>query len=131
MKILILSYYYYPDLGPGALRAKSVVDEIIKKKFSELKIDVLTTLPNRYKSTNIFAKIKEKKNYVNIHRFKMPQKNNGLINQVLSFLYFSIRVLQISKNKKWDIIFCTSSKLLTASLGAILKKKKYKVVFGY
>ena len=127
MKILILSYYYFPDLGPGALRAKSVVNELVNRKIPGLQIDVFTTLPNRYSSTKIFAETMEKNDSVTIHRFETPRKNDSLANQILSFLYFSKGVLKKSKNKKWDIIFCTSSKLFTASLGAILKNNNTKL----
>ena len=55
MRILILSFFYPPDIGPGALRAKSIVDSLIKEGPSDLEIDVLTTMPNRYHSLNISA----------------------------------------------------------------------------
>ena len=53
MRILVLSYYYPPDIGPGSLRAKSIVDALLDEGPSNLKIDVITTKPNRYHSLNI------------------------------------------------------------------------------
>ena len=53
MRILVLSYYYPPDIGPGSLRAKSIVDALLEEGPSNLKIDVITTKPNRYHSLNI------------------------------------------------------------------------------
>ena len=45
MRILVLSYYYPPDIGPGSLRAKSIVDALLEEGPSNLKIDVITTTP--------------------------------------------------------------------------------------
>ena len=53
MRILVLSYYYPPDIGPGSLRAKSIVDALLDEGPSNLKIDVITTKPNRYHSLKI------------------------------------------------------------------------------
>ena len=50
LNILLLSFYYPPDIGPGSLRAASIVDALVEKGKNNLKIDVLTTMPNRYSS---------------------------------------------------------------------------------
>ena len=56
MRILLLSFYYPPDIGPGPLRAESIVKSLIEVGPPNLKIDVLTTLPNRYHSFRMKAK---------------------------------------------------------------------------
>ena len=43
MHILVLSFYYPPDIGPGSLRAKSIVDALIEEGPSDLKIDIITS----------------------------------------------------------------------------------------
>ena len=53
MRILLLSYFYTPDIGPGSSRSKSLIDALIGKGSTDLKIDVMTTMPNRYPSLNI------------------------------------------------------------------------------
>ena len=73
MRILILSFYYPPDIGPGALRAKSIVDALINEGPSDLKIDVLTTMPNRYHSLNISALQHEVSSKISINRFVLPK----------------------------------------------------------
>ncbi|MDA7801163.1 hypothetical protein N8950_00275 [Candidatus Pelagibacter sp.] len=55
MRILVLSSNYPPDLGPGALRAKSIVDALVEEGPSDIKIDVITTMPNRYHSISVFC----------------------------------------------------------------------------
>jgi len=46
MKILVLSYYYTPDIGPGALRAESIVKALNEK-------DINNTIHNYIKSKSI------------------------------------------------------------------------------
>jgi hypothetical protein len=51
MRILLLSFYYPPDIGPGPLRAQALVEALLHvaehSDLSDLKIDIVTTLPNR------------------------------------------------------------------------------------
>ena len=90
MRILILSFYYPPDIGPGALRAKSIVDALIKEGPSDLKIDVLTTMPNRYHSLNIPALQHEVSSKISINRFVLPKHKNGILDQSKAFFSFPI-----------------------------------------
>ena len=52
MRILILSFYFPPDLSAGSFRTKSLTDALIRSTDDELEIEVITTLPNRYSNTN-------------------------------------------------------------------------------
>lgn len=122
MRILVLSFYYPPDLGPTSLRPKSIVDSLVDQNLPELKIDVLTTFPNRYHSHNI-KKIKNlENNFVSIHRIKIPKHKNNFFDQSISFFYFAFYVQKFIINKKWDIVVSTSSRLMTASLAAYVAK---------
>ena len=123
MRILIISFYYPPDIGPGSFRAKSIVDALVDKEPS-VKIDVLTAMPNRYQFFNKSAKKKENKKKVNIYRINVPKHKNGIIDQVKAFLFFSYAVKEFVKKKKWDIVVVTSSRLMSAFLGAWIAKKK-------
>ena len=125
MRILILSFYYPPDIGPGPLRAKSIAETLKNIKFKEkVEIDVFTTMPNRYRSTKTTALKLEQISNLSIHRFKIPAHKNGMIDQSFSFLRFAFSVLVSSRNQKWDIVIATSSRLMTASLAAYIAYKK-------
>ena len=87
-RILFISYYYNPDIGPGALRAKSIVDSLIKDGPSDMKIEVLTTMPNRYPSLDIPTKQFEFNDNVTIHRFQLPKHKNGIFDQIIAFATF-------------------------------------------
>ena len=80
MRILVLSFYYPPDIGPGSLRAKSIVDAL-KLQDKSVLIDVMTTMPNRYRSINIEAQVFEEDDKVAIHRFHLPDHKNGMVDQ--------------------------------------------------
>ena len=122
MRILVLSFYYSPDIGPGPLRAKSLV-EALKRQDENIFIDVMTTMPNRYHSMNIDAEKFEKDNIVAIHRFELPEHQNGMIDQAYAFTRFFPKVLKKIKNQEYDVVVATSSRLFTAVLGALIAKR--------
>lgn len=124
MRILFISFYYPPDIGPGSLRAKSIVDSLIRNGPSNIKIDVITTMPNRYYSFNVSAPEEEISSNVFVKRICLPRHKNGLFDQAKAFVLFSLKLLKLIKKKKWDIIIVTSSRLMTASLAALVAKQK-------
>ena len=123
MKILLLSFYYTPDIGPGPVRAKSLVDALVEVAGPGLKIDVLTTQPNRYKSLGASAAPFECLGNVSITRFQLPAHKSGMADQTKAFAAFAGAVLKATKGKQWDIVVATSSRLMTAALGAWVAKR--------
>lgn len=124
MQILLLSFYFPPDIGPGSLRAKSILDALIEYHSKDINVDVVTTIPNRYHLYNQNAQNFEKNIRHNIHRIKIPKHKNKFFDQIKSFAYYSFRVLKFIKNKDYDVVISTSSRLMTATLGACIAKKK-------
>jgi glycosyltransferase involved in cell wall biosynthesis len=122
-RILFISYYYHPDIGPGALRAKSIVDSLIKYGPSDVKIDVLTTVPNRYSSLDISAAQLEFNGKLTIRRFQLPKHQNGIFDQIIAFVFFFFNVQKFIYKKKWDIVVATSGRLFTASLAKLVSKQ--------
>ncbi len=120
MKILYLTFYYYPDLCAGSFRNTSLSDELKSKIKKSDKIDLITTLPNRYKSYENYAKSFEKNNNLNVRRIKLPKHKSGLMDQSFAFIVFFFRVLKLTKGKKYDIVFASSSRLFTAFLSSII-----------
>ena len=58
VRILVLSFYYQPDLCAGSFRCTALVEEL--KKQSNCEIEIITTLPNRYASFSVDAQKVEK-----------------------------------------------------------------------
>lgn len=122
MRILVLSFYYPPDVGPGPLRAKSLVEEL-KRLDENVFIDVMTTMPNRYHSMNIDAQKFEQDNKVAIHRFQLPEHQSGMRDQALAFIKYFSNSIWLSRSHQYDIVVSTSGRLFTATLGAVIAKK--------
>lgn len=127
MRILLLSFYYPPDIGPGPLRAKSIVDamQLVSKRtgVTGLYVDVLTTVPNRYHSMNLAGPRFERTDRVAIHRFVLPTHRGGMADQGRAFFAYARAVRRHAKGEAYDLVIATSSRLLTASLGGWVARK--------
>jgi Glycosyl transferases group 1 len=120
MKILFLTFHYEPDLSAGAFKNTPLVKSLLSKMNSTDTIEVITTMPNRYHSFKNEALYFEKREGVTIHRIKLPAHKNGFIDQVHAFRTYYFKVQQITKGRKYDLVYASSSKLFTAFLGARL-----------
>lgn len=121
MKILILSFYYAPDLCAGSFRCHALVEQL--KSLTDWDIDIITTMPNRYSSFYSDASKHEKNGRVNIHRIVLPTHNNGMFDQMISYRTFYSQAIKIASDEKYDFVFSTSSRLFTGYLGARVSNK--------
>lgn len=121
MKLLVLSFYFQPDLCAGSFRASALVGQLNR---TDLEIEVVTTAPNRYSSFEQKAKTYEVIDGINIHRIALPTHNSGMYDQILAFLSYYRHVMKLTKDKEYDAVFATSSRLFTAFLGARIARKK-------
>lgn len=122
MNILILSFYFQPDLCAGSFRNTAFVKSL--KKIKQIKhIDVVTTMPNRYNSYVQLAQEKEIDGKVTINRFETGSHNSGMLDQSKGFINFAFSTLKHIKGKKYDLIYASSSRLMTGFLGAFISKK--------
>lgn len=128
MKILFLSFYYPPDLCAGSFRSKSLIDAL-KKQDGSAVIDILTTIPNRYKSFTKNSLEFENHEGVTIRRIELPHHKSGMFDQSKAFLKYFVNVLKFIRGKDYDLVFATSSRLMTAFLGARISKKIGKPLY--
>lgn len=142
-KLLVLSLYYYPDIGPGPTRVKSIIDTLNKNKFSE--INLITSYPFRYPDYKLpYDNFKilnnlTSKNYdlykhenLKIYRIKLKQHKNTMSSQIFSYFKFFYYVLILSIKIKPNLIFATSGRLMTAFLAyliSIINRSKLIVEF--
>lgn len=124
MRILVLSFYFKPDLCAGSFRATALVEALAKELPSDSTIEVLTTLPNRYGSYSIEAPATEKVVNLSVTRVELPAHQSGMIDQAKAFIAFARAVLRLTKMNQYDLVFATSSRLMTASLGAWIARRK-------
>lgn len=123
MRVLLLSFYYPPDIGPAPLRAESIVDALLKEGAGELKIDVITTMPNRYRSYRTEASVTEVRECLTIQRVVLPGHASGMFDQAKAFAVFAWGVLRLCRRRQWDVVAVTSSRLMTAALAAFVAKR--------
>ena len=122
MRILVLSFYYQPDLCAGSFRTTSLIEQL--KQHDDVNIEIVTTMPNRYASFSATANTFEQLDNVTINRIVLPSHKSGMLDQIKSFTRFYIEAMKLTKQKEYDVVFATSSRLFTAFLGARLAKKK-------
>jgi hypothetical protein len=123
LKILILSFYYEPDLSAGSFRTTALVNAMLDQLSSVDHIDVITTVPNRYSSFNIEALAVEKHPQLTINRIALPTHKSRMLDQSKAFIEYAKGVSGLLKDKKYDLVFATSSRLMTAVLGAYVSKR--------
>ncbi len=119
MNLLILSFFYKPDLSAGSFRTTALVDSL-KCNHPDAKVDVITTLPNRYSNYAEDCKKVEYDGNVTIYRADVSTRFSGIVGQIISFFLFFIFTLKLIIGKKYNIIYATSSRLMTAFLGAVV-----------
>ncbi len=123
MKILVLSFYFRPDLSAGSFRSMALV-RALAELAPDAEIKVITTMPNRYHSFVVDATEYEVVDGIAITRIALPLHKSGMLDQIKAFLYFARGVLKEVRNYEYDLIFATSSRLMTAVLGAWVSRRK-------
>lgn len=124
MKILILSFYFTPDLSAGSFRAASLVDALVRTLPPDAQVDVLTTQPNRYASFNQGSvPSTEKFGNVTVQRFALPSHKSGMVDQAKAFTAYFKAVNAATRGRQYDLVYATSSRLFTAFLGAIVARR--------
>lgn len=124
MKLLILSFYYQPDLSAGSFRSTALVDALLKRLPVDAHIELITTLPNRYSTFTSAAPELEEHPRLTVRRVALPAHKSGMIDQAKAFLVYANTVRKIIKDKRHDLVYATSSRLMTAVLGALIARKQ-------
>lgn len=123
MKVLLLSFYFQPDLSAGSFRNTAFVDSLLKTLPSGSEIHVVTTLPNRYSSFSVDALENESNAELTVKRVQLPAHASGMTDQSRAFLIYAKQVRAFIKGGEYDVVFASSSRLMTAVLGAWVARK--------
>lgn len=124
MRILFLSFYYEPDLCAGSFRAAALIQALQALLPAGSHIDVLTTMPNRYSSFNAAAPEVEEGGTLSIRRIALPSHKSGMRDQSKAFFAYASGVRAHVRSRKYDLVFATSSRLMTAVLGAYVARSQ-------
>lgn len=128
LKILILSFYFTPDLCAGAFRAEALVQALVQR-FPRAQLDVITTLPNRYQSFSAEAPETEHRPGLRITRIALPLHRSGMRDQSLAFLRFYRETMRITRSETYDLVIGTSSRLMTAVLAAKVARQNGALLY--
>ena len=123
MRLLVLSFYYPPDLCAGSFRTQALISALKKYSLQGLEVDIFTTQPNRYAELLCSAENYEDKGWLRISRIELSPHQSGMADQARAFLKYAIKVRSLTRSGNWDLVYATSSRLMTAALGAYLSRK--------
>lgn len=124
MRILFLSFYYHPDLSAGSFRNTALVAALKDQLPAGSHIDVITTLPSRYASFSVDAPQHEEVDDVTVQRIALPEHKSGMLDQSRAFMTYAREAVKLTKSKDYDLVYASSSRLMTAALGSLIARKK-------
>lgn len=119
----MLSFYFRPDLSAGSFRASALVDSLLAILPAGATIDVITTTPNRYSTFTREVSDVETAGPLKVRRIPLPAHRSDLWGQSRAFLHFARHANRHAKNVPYDVVFATSSRLMTAALGAWIARR--------
>jgi Glycosyl transferases group 1/Glycosyl transferase 4-like domain len=123
LRILVLSFYFQPDLSAGSFRATTLVDALLVSMAPGSAIDVITTAPNRYSSFKQDFPPQEKAGPLTVTRIDLPVHRSDLWGQSRAFFHFAWHAMRLTAGRDYDLVFATSSRLMTAALGARIARR--------
>ncbi|GAB2596239.1 glycosyltransferase family 4 protein [Spirosoma areae] len=128
MRILYLTFYFEPDIGPGSFRNTALVNELARQLGSGSEIHVISTQPNRYDSFRPAADTREERRNgdcrVLVERVTVPAHASDQFGQIRSFWVYYWAAHRLTRKKEYDLVVASSSRLFTAFLGARLARQK-------
>lgn len=124
----MLSFYYHPDLSAGSFRTTALIKALIERLPEGAQVDVVSTLPNRYSTFSREAPEIETHPGLDIRRIRLPSHKSGMADQSRAFIHFAREVKRHVQSRQYDLVYATSSRLMTATLGAwIARQQKAKL----
>ena len=121
VRVLLLTYYFPPDLSAGSFRAEALANALIGSD-TRVELDVVTTTPNRYASHRPDVDVLNWEG-LSIRRVVLPETAPGLMGHARSFFTFAKGGRSVVPGKQYDVVVATSSRLMTACLGAWLARQ--------
>lgn len=123
-RILLLSFFFPPDLCAGSFRARALVDALLSVGGESVRVDVVTTHPNRYHTHQVVTTNKEEQGGLRIYRLPLPPHRGGFFEQARAFRAYAQQVWRLAGEQHYDLVVATSSRLVTAVLGACISHRQ-------
>ena len=129
MRLLLISFYFTPDLSAGSFRAAALAKALRANLSGDFELEVCTTQPNRYRTFAQSARQTEHDGPVTIHRFAVPGHSSGMFDQSRSYLAFARAVWKHVRRRRFDAIVVTSGRLMSAVLGSVIARHQEAPLF--
>ncbi len=129
MRLLLVSFYYPPDLCAGSFRAGALVAALRERAPPGTQIDVVTTLPNRYQTFAAQAPELEAGSGLEVRRIRLPTHRSDMLGQARAFLTFARQARRYVAGRQYDVVLATSSRLMSAVLGAWLARRRQTALY--
>lgn len=123
MRILIVTYFYSPDIRPGAFRSAGLVRALREMGGGDCEIDVITTIPQRG-GVESPVPTQETAAGVTIYRIALPLSQGGIAVQAMAFTRFFFGALGIVHRRHYDVVVATSGRLMTGVLGSWIARRQ-------
>jgi len=124
VRLLFLSFYYPPDLSAGSFRAAALTGALRERAPPGTHIEVVTTVPNRYRTFTRAAPLLEQQPGWELKRVPLPSHRSDMRGQVLAYRHYARAVLSHVRDRSYDLVFVTSGRLMSAVLGAWIAQRK-------
>jgi hypothetical protein len=124
VRIGVLTFYYPPDLSAGSFRAGAFIGALRELAPLATEIDVITTLPNRYQTYKQDSPELQSEPGLTVRRIPLPTHRSDMRGQARAFLHYARAAREMLDAQRYDVLFATSSRLMTAALGAWAARRK-------
>ncbi|MDN3554969.1 glycosyltransferase family 4 protein [Halomonas maura] len=125
VRILLLGFYYPPDISAGAFRCEALVHALSSRLSPGSELEVITTAPNRFGGKGQWRTNDEGRSdgNVTITRVEVSGGGRGMASQARAFASYAARVRELTRDRHFDLVIATSSRLMTAVLGRWVAKR--------
>lgn len=128
-RILLLTFYYPPDLSAGSFRSVALVEALQRQAGDKVYIEVLTTQPNRYMKYAQETVSEQVSPGLTVRRVDLSERRDGFLGQAFSFWQYACAVRRMAKQKQYDLVVATSSRLMTAVLGTLIARRRQACLY--
>ncbi|MDR5907496.1 glycosyltransferase family 4 protein [Franzmannia qiaohouensis] len=125
VRILLLGFYFPPDISPGAFRAEALLHALDARLPEGSEVHMVSTAPHRFTQGQVQVAKEEclPSGKSRITRLEITQPGKGMAGQAMGFLGYGRQVAKLTRGEHYDLVVATSSRLMTAVLARWLANR--------
>jgi hypothetical protein len=129
-RILYLTFFFEPDLSACSFRNTTLAEELNSQIGTrDIKVDLFTSMPNRYSTYSANANNYQVKGNISIFRVQTPKHESGFLGQILSFYHYFKVVKRQTQVENYDLVFVSSGRFFSTFLGYIIAKRNKSLLY--